>query len=223
MDYYLWLLRNGQETIVVDTGAKTETLTRRGRTPLLDIAATLLEVGVSTGQVEDVILTHLHYDHAGGIDLFPAAQFHLQSSEWAFVNGGAMQHSLISGPYESADIEIVRALIGTERIRLYQGDHQLRPGIELRHVGGHTEGTQIVRVRTARGWLVLASDAMHFRANADQRSPFPVVADVIANLDSHQLCIALADADELVIPGHDPETVRKIEPDPAHPQVFQLA
>lgn len=223
MDYYLWLIRNEQETIVVDTGANADTLARRGRTPLIDIAPALLEVGVRSEQVEDVILTHLHYDHAGGTELFSNAQFHLQASEWAFVNSAVMQHTLIVGPYEATDLETIRSLIDIERVRLHQGDHQLRPGIELRHVGGHTGGTQIVRVRTARGWLVLASDAMHFRANADQCSPFPIVADVVANLDSHRLCIELADARDLVIPGHDPETVRGIDPDPAHPQVFRLA
>lgn len=223
MDYYLWLLRSEQETIVVDTGAKADTLARRGRTPLIDIAATLTEFGVRNEQVQDVILTHLHYDHAGGTGLFPNARFHLQAREWSFVNSAAMRHSLISGPYETADIETVGLLIDEGRVCSYQGDHELRPGIELKHVGGHTGGTQIVRVRTARGWLVLASDAMHFRANADERSPFPIVADVVANLDSHQLCIELADAPDLVIPGHDPETVRELAPVPAHPQVFRLA
>lgn len=223
MDYYLWLIRSKHETIVIDTGASIDTLIRRGRTPLVEITVALQDLGTQPEMVSDVVLTHLHYDHAGGIGLFPQAQFHLQADEWEFVNSTAMQHELISGPYESQDLEIIRGYIASGRVTLYQGDRELRDGIELKHVGGHTGGTQIVRVRTSRGWLVLASDAMHFRANAEEFSPFPIVADVVANLDSHRRCFALADADELVIPGHDPETVRSLRPLPENTQAFKLA
>lgn len=223
MDYFLWLIRDNEETVVVDTGATANTLTRRGRTPLIDIGETLRKVGVHPELVRDVILTHLHYDHAGGIGLFPRARFHLQISEWEFVNSAALQHQLIAEPYEATDIESIKTLLDSGRLILHNGNSELRAGIEVRRVGGHTGGTQIVRVHTARGWMVLASDAMHFRANAAEASPFPIVADVVANLDSHQLCYSLADADELVIPGHDPKTVRGLPPHPEHPQVFRLA
>lgn len=223
MDYYLWFIRTGDETILVDTGAQENVLTRRGRTALADIAGTLTNVGVDPEHIRDVILTHAHYDHAGGTDLFPRAQFHLQRSEWDFVHGPAMTHHLISEPYERADITRLAELREQGRLTLHHGDIDFRPHIELVHLGGHTAGLQIVQVLTARGAMVIASDALHFRENSTAGNPFPIVADVVANLHSHRCCHALASADDLVIPGHDPDIANTY---PAHPNsthVFQLA
>jgi glyoxylase-like metal-dependent hydrolase (beta-lactamase superfamily II) len=96
--------------------------------------------------------------------------------------------------------------------RLYQGNvqlvdgfHELRDGIELHRVGGHTDGLQVVRVRTARGWVVLASDAAHYRENLLKDNPFPAIHNLDDMLLGYARIRELADGEENIVPGHDPQ------------------
>jgi glyoxylase-like metal-dependent hydrolase (beta-lactamase superfamily II) len=89
-------------------------------------------------------------------------------------------------------------------VRFYEGHAQFADGIELVHVGGHTRGLQAVRVRTQRGWVVLASDASHFYDNIHNHSPFPIVFHVGDMLQGYDTLLALADSPEHFVPGHDP-------------------
>jgi glyoxylase-like metal-dependent hydrolase (beta-lactamase superfamily II) len=95
------------------------------------------------------------------------------------------------------------------RVRFHDGDSQVAPGLSVHLVGGHTNGLQVVRVRTQAGWLVLASDASHLYANMEQLRPFPVVYNVGDMLEGYARVHALADAPQLVVPGHDPDVLRR--------------
>ncbi|GMQ74961.1 MAG: hypothetical protein BMS9Abin01_0204 [Gammaproteobacteria bacterium] len=90
IDYYLWVVRNDSRTIVVDTGFGMLEARQRGRQLLQTPEQALARVGVELATVKDVVITHLHYDHAGTLPDFAAARFHLQSSEMAFATGPAM-------------------------------------------------------------------------------------------------------------------------------------
>ena len=98
------------------------------------------------------------------------------------------------------------------------GAQELAPGISVHHIGGHTDGHQAVRVWTERGWLVLASDAVHFYANMTEENPFPIVYDVGAMIEGYGTIRGLADAEELIIPGHDPLVVERF---PCPDKTFQ--
>ena len=93
IDYYLWVIRNDARTIVVDTGFGMAEARKRGRQLLQTPEQALTRVGVQLATVKDVVITHLHYDHAGTLPDFSAARFHLQSSEMAFATGPAMLDS----------------------------------------------------------------------------------------------------------------------------------
>jgi len=101
----------------------------------------------------------------------------------------------------------------------HAGDATLLPGLELLHIGGHTRGLQAVRVHTARGWVVLASDAAHYYANAVRENPFPVVIDVAQMLAGHRRLLALAGSVDHFIPGHDPAVLDRypLLPGAPHP------
>jgi glyoxylase-like metal-dependent hydrolase (beta-lactamase superfamily II) len=204
MDYFVWVVRNDERVILVDTGCTRAVAQKRGRDFLHAVPELLSTIGISATDIDTVVLTHLHYDHAGGLDWFPAAQFHLQRSELEFATGHAMSHPALSGPVEVEDVDRIRHLVDDGRVSLADGFVPLADGIELHRLGGHTGGLQVVRVRTARGWLVLASDALHYTENRTSGNPFPLVANVVEMLDGHRRCEELADSDELVIPGHDP-------------------
>jgi glyoxylase-like metal-dependent hydrolase (beta-lactamase superfamily II) len=92
MDYFVWVARGGGRTFVVDTGFNAEVSERRKRTFLRCPVQTLTVLGIDPDTVEDVILTHLHYDHVGNFDRFPKARFHLQERELTYATGRYMRY-----------------------------------------------------------------------------------------------------------------------------------
>ena len=159
--------------------------------------------------VEDLVLTHLHYDHVGNFAGFPRARLHLQEAEMAFATGRHMAHACFAHSYELEEVlAVVRQVYGG-RVCFHDGDAQVVPGITLHHIGGHTAGLQCVRVWTRLGWIVLASDAAHYYANMDGARPFPIVLDVGRMVDGYRRIRELADSPRYVIPGHDPLVMRR--------------
>jgi glyoxylase-like metal-dependent hydrolase (beta-lactamase superfamily II) len=204
LDYFVWVLRRGDCSFVVDTGFAQEAGVRRQREWLRCPAESLRLVGIDASWVSDVILTHLHYDHAGNLNRFPRARFHLQDHEMAFATGRSMCHATLRAPFDLENtLEMVR-LVYSERAAFHNGDIELVPGLSLHRVGGHSAGLQVLRVSTRRGWVVLASDASHLYANFEQRRAFPIVYNVAEMLEGFQLLDRLADSPEHIVPGHDP-------------------
>jgi glyoxylase-like metal-dependent hydrolase (beta-lactamase superfamily II) len=204
MDYFVWAVVGGGRTWVVDTGFGAADAQRRGRRLVRSTTEAVAAVGVDAAEVTDVVLTHLHYDHAGGCDQFPAARFHVQDREMAYATGRHMTRSALSQPFTADHIgELVRAVHGG-RVVFHAGDEELAPGLSVHLIGGHTDGLQVVRVETGRGALVLASDATHFYENLESGRPFPIVFDVGAMLEGYDTLRRLASTPHAIVPGHDP-------------------
>lgn len=212
LDFFVWLLRAGERVIVVDTGFRVVGTPVRGRRILRPVETALATMGCDPARVEDVVVTHLHYDHAGNLDLFPNATFHLQEREMAFATGRHMCVGCLRHAYDVEDVvRMVRALYAG-RVCFHAGDAEVAPGVSVHHVGGHTDGLQMVRVETARGALVLASDASHFYANMGEGMPFPIVFNLGDMAAGWARARHLAGGrDEMVVPGHDPR-VRALYP-----------
>lgn len=208
MDYYVWAILGHGEAIVVDTGFTAEAAARRGRQFLRSPVDALRTLGVDAQSVRDVVITHLHYDHAGNLDKFPAARFHLQEAEVAFATGPCMCEPFLRHAYDVEDVVQMVRHVYAGRVTFHRGDVELRPGISLHRVGGHTDGLQVVRVHTERGWVVLASDATHYADNFKRRSPFPIVYHVGDMLRGYDRLRGLADSDAHIVPGHDPMVLR---------------
>ena len=204
LDYFVWLVRGAGREIVVDTGFSAAMALKRQRDHLRCPTEGLRLLGCDAATVRDVVITHLHYDHVGNFDLFPAATLHLQDLEMNYATGRHMGEAVFRGAYEVEDVVgVVRRVYGG-RVRFHAGDAEIAPGISVHLIGGHTMGMQSVRVATRRGWVVLASDASHLYANMEQVRPFPIVfsvADMVAGF--HRLR-ALADSPAHIVPGHDP-------------------
>ena len=208
MDYFLWVLRRGAETILVDSGYDAAEGTARARPIRMDPADALAPLGVVPGAVEHIVVTHLHYDHAGGLHLFPRARLHLQAAEMAYATGPCMRHGTLRMPFTADHVcEAIRRLYAGQVV-FHDGDAEIADGVTVHRIGGHSRGLQAVRVRTTAGWLVLASDAAHFYENLHARKPFPIVVDLEDMLRGFDTLERLASARALIVPGHDPAVMR---------------
>jgi len=204
VDYFVWVIRDAERTVLVDTGFSAEAAARRQRDYLYNPIDALARLGIGAADVQHVIITHLHYDHAGNVHRLPNARLHLQEKELQFATGRHMRFDLLRHAYDVDDVlNIVRGVYQT-RVDFYDGDAPFAPGIELIHTGGHTAGLQAVRVHTARGWVVLASDAAHYYANLHKESPYPIVFHVGDMLEGFRKLLRLADSPDHLVPGHDP-------------------
>lgn len=211
LDYFIWLLRQGDRSILVDTGYDHVEAARRARPVRIDPGAALAPFGLAPEDIDRVIVTHLHYDHAGGLHLFPNATLHLQAAEMAYATGPCMCHDTLRMPFTAEHVcEAVRRVY-SGRVIFHDGDGQIDEGVTVHCLGGHTRGLQAVRVRTSAGWLVLASDAAHYYENLWLRKPFPIVVDLEDMLRGFETLERLASRRELIVPGHDP-IVREIFP-----------
>ncbi|WP_070105633.1 N-acyl homoserine lactonase family protein [Burkholderia plantarii] len=221
-DYFIWAIRDGQRVIVVDTGFTSEMAARRHRVFLRSPGAALERVGIDAAKVSDVVITHMHYDHAGNFDLFSNARFHVQDLEMQYCTGRCMCHELLRRPFERQDVIAAVRHLYDGRLVFHDGDAELAPGVSLHLIGGHTLGQQVVRVSTRRGHLVIASDGAHYWANIRERRPFPLVADVARMLEGYARIDALADGPDHVIPGHDPAVLSTFPRWPGDPDTALL-
>ena len=210
MDYFVWALTNGAETVVVDLGFTEAVGTRRGRQFLRCPGKGLAEIGVEAASVKHVILSHFHYDHVGNYALFPHATFYVQDAEMAFYTGrhasqGAFRHSI-----EVDDICALVRLNYEGRLAFVDGSREILPGIAVHHVGGHTAGMQIVTVAHARGQAVVASDASHYYRNFAECIPFNTLHDLPRMYAAFAKIRELASSEDLVLPGHDPLVLERL-------------
>ena len=209
MDYFVWALRSAERTIVVDVGYGQLEGERRGRSFLRCPTEGLRLLGIDAAAVEDVIITHMHYDHAGNLELFPNARFHIQDEEIGFVTGRAMTHPALRHSFVLSDVvEMVRMVYG-DRVVFHAGDDVIAPGISVHHIPGHTRGMQSVKVHTARGWVVVASDAAHYYESLDRGTPFLTHENMFQMLEGYRKLRTLAPTDAHIVPGHDPAVLER--------------
>jgi glyoxylase-like metal-dependent hydrolase (beta-lactamase superfamily II) len=221
MDYFVWAVVSDEYSIVVDAGFTTEVAARRGREHLRCPAEGLQQLGIHCARVSCVILTHLHYDHVGNLEKFPAATFVVQDEEMAFWTGRYAGREHFRNIVEVQDIvHLVRENFNG-RVRFVDGSKEVVPGITVHRVGGHAAGLQVVRVHTAKGNVVLASDASHFYANIEEDRPFSVITDLRQMYEAFDVVRALADSPEHIVPGHDPEVMKRYPP--AGPELEGIA
>lgn len=204
IDYFIWVLKSGDEVIVVDSGYDTPEAKNRDRPILREPAEALRKIGIRAEDVTKLIITHLHYDHAGGLAQFPNATIHLQAAEMAFATGPCMCHDTLRMPFSADHVCQMVHRIYSGRVVFHDGEGQIADGVTVHCIGGHSRGLQAVRIRTASGWLCLASDAAHYYENAFLKKPYPIVVDLEDMLAGFDKVFELASDKRLIIPGHDP-------------------
>lgn len=207
---YVWLIKGGGKNILFDCGFYRDKFMRRWHPveyskPSDAVAA----AGIKAEDISDVIISHIHWDHADGFDLFPKAKIWIQREEFEYYAGEAWQGKRGSG----ADAEDVLGLVklNTEgKVGLVHGDAQeIIPGITCYIGGKHTYQSQYIGVKTAAGTVVLASDNVYLYENLEKHVPIAATLDADSNLRAQDRMKQLAASEKLILPGHDPAVMKK--------------
>jgi glyoxylase-like metal-dependent hydrolase (beta-lactamase superfamily II) len=209
MDFFVWVLKGEAGTFVFDTGFDEVMATKRQRRITRPVGEGLKAIGVEPDSVRDVIISHMHYDHAGNHTLFPNARYHIQDEEMRYCTGRCMCHPHLRHPFEAADVSAMVGRVFEGRAAFHEGASEIAPGLSVHLVGGHSRGLQFVRARTARGWVVLASDVSHYYENFEQDRPFAIAENVSAMLEGFGTMRRMADSPEHIVPGHDPMVLQR--------------
>ncbi|MAZ98944.1 MAG: MBL fold hydrolase [Rhodospirillaceae bacterium] len=209
MDYYIWVIRNDEKTIVVDCGFDKKEGENRGRTYLRSPTEGLGLIGIDPAEVKDVIITHMHYDHVGNLSIFPNARFHVQDTEMAYVTGRAMTHPILRHSFVLSEVQEMVAMVYQDRAIFHDGDDDLVPGVTLHHFPGHARGLMAVRVNTKRGWIILASDTAHYYESLAAEHVFITHENIFEMLESYRSLVKLGGDVTRIVPGHDPDVLKR--------------
>ena len=203
----VWLLKGSNgANILVDSGFYRDKFFKQWKVKdFVKPSEAISKVGLKPEDINDLIITHMHWDHADGMDLFPRARVWIQQDEYSYYTGEAWQPG---GSHGGVDAEDVLALVRVNtqgRVRLVRGDDQGGiEGIKFYTGGRHTHASQYVSVNTKSGTAVVASDNLYLYENLDKRAAIAQTWDAASNLKAQDRMKQLASNPRLIIPGHDP-------------------
>ena len=207
----VWLVRGNGKNILVDSGFYREQFFKQWK--IADFAKppdAVARAGVKPEEITDVIVTHMHWDHADGMDLFPNARVWVQKDELEYYAGSAWQSRRTHGGIDPDEVLTAVKLNLAGKLTLVNGDAQeILPGIICYTGGKHTYASQFVGVRTVAGTVVLASDNMYLYENLEKHVPIAATLDAESNLRAHDRMKQIAGDPARIIPGHDPAVMTR--------------
>jgi len=204
--YYIWCIKAGREPIIVDCGVPPRLANQKnlgaGYVNPVDV---LSKIGVNASEVTKVIITHIHWDHSSGIELFPNATFYLQEKEFNFwIKDPIAKRPPFAHVSDDISNAYLTKLETSDRLILINGDQEIMPGIELLYAPGHTPGLQAVAVNTKQGIAILGSDCAHIFRSYREDWPSCLIVDLVAWMKSYDKLRKKASSIDLIFPGHDP-------------------
>ena len=208
----VWLVRSGDRVILIDTGFFRPQWF--GRFDIRDFVrpdVALSGMGVSPADVTDVVITHAHWDHMGGLELFPAATVWIQDAEFSYYTGTAWQSAGRSGGIDPADVAHLVSRNTSGSLRLIPGDGiEILPGITVFTGARHTFASQYVLVDGAAPFVIASDNAYLYKNIIEGRAGATFERDDRqANLEALRRMVELAGDAGRVIPGHDAEVFRR--------------
>lgn len=209
IDYNIWIVENAKRRFLIDLGFSVESARARGRELVYDPVDALTRIGVDSSSVTDIIISHMHVDHAGNIEKFPNATVHLQDDEVGYVTGRCMHDDALRHPYELEDVLNLMRKNWGKQLAFHDGDEPLFPGVDLRLLPGHAPGLMGTLVKTPRGTVLMASDGSHYYPNIFNFAPHRITTSAPETIASYHRMVKMVDGPEFFIPGHDPK-VREI-------------
>jgi glyoxylase-like metal-dependent hydrolase (beta-lactamase superfamily II) len=200
----VWLLRGNGRTVLVDAGFYRDKFVQRWKpADFISPDQAILRAGVRAADVTDIIVSHIHWDHADGLDLFPNARIWIQKEEYQHYVGA--QGGQLDRAIDPDDAKMLADLAAHGRVNQVNGDStEIIPGITVFTGGKHTFASQYATVRTRGGVAVIASDNLYLYENLDRHRPIAQTLDSLSNLAAQERMTRLASVPRLIVPGHDP-------------------
>lgn len=205
----VWLIKGDGKNILFDSGFYRDKFINQWHpVDYVKPSVAVERAGVKAEDISDVIISHIHWDHADGFDLFPNAKIWIQKEELEYYAADAWNGKKRS----AADPEDVVGLVKLNtqgRVLLVNGDaQQIFPGITAYIGGKHTYQSQYLTVKTAAGTVVLASDNVYLYENLEKHVPIAQTLDAESNLRQQDRMKQMAASEKLIIPGHDPAVMK---------------
>jgi len=204
INYYIWCIKGAGETVVVDAGVTPQMAAARELDGYVNPVEVLDRINIKADEVRHVVITHMHFDHAGGVSLFPRATFYIQEDEYRFW----LENPIAGRPpfkhvSDAASTAYLASLEGTDRLTLLNGDRQILPGIQCLLSPGHTVALQTVAVNTTRGTAIIGSDCAHVFRNYQEDWPSALIVDLLGWMQTYDKLRERVSSPDLLFPGHD--------------------
>jgi glyoxylase-like metal-dependent hydrolase (beta-lactamase superfamily II) len=213
----IWLVRGNGRNILVDSGFYHDHFFKEWQVKdFTKPSEAIARVGLKPEDITDVVISHMHWDHADGMDLFPKARIWIQKDELQYYAGEAWQSKDTHGGIDEEDVLTLVKLNTQGRVGMVNGDAQeIAPGVICYTGGKHTYQSQYVGVQTTAGTVVLASDNMYLYENLEKHLPIAATLDAESNLRAQDRMKQMAARPGLIVPGHDPAVFAKFpNPEP---------
>jgi glyoxylase-like metal-dependent hydrolase (beta-lactamase superfamily II) len=205
MAYYFWIIQPpAGPPVVVDSGFEPQRGARMGRNCTCEPADALARLGIDAAAVQQVVVTHLHYDHIGNLGLFGNAELVVAQRELDFWTDPIAARPHFAEHTDAGAVAGLERAAAAGRVRAVDDELEVAPGIVALRVGGHSPGQLVLSVSTAGGGVVLASDAVHYYDELVTERPFAVLHDLADVYRAYDTVRALASDGREMIPGHDP-------------------
>ncbi len=203
--YMFWFLKgdNGRN-ILVDVGFIDTSKTGNKNYVRPDLV--LQRINIYPSDITDIIITHPHNDHIGGINLFPNAKVWIQKDDFDYFVGEAWQENGVSRGFQKNDVRNIIELNLQGRLILIKGDNiEIIPGIKVFIGSKHTYENQylLVNSNSKGNKILIASDAIWFYYNLDNLLPASLCMDPKAYVEAMKRMITLVTNPDFIIPGHD--------------------
>lgn len=206
----VWVIKGEGRVILVDAGFYRQEFLDSWKKNVADYikpTVAVAKLGIKPEQVTDIIISHMHWDHADGADLFPKARVWVQRAEYEHYRVPANLPR--TGVFQS-DVDMFARIAAAGRLELVDGDAQMiAKGVTVYIGGRHTKESQYVSVPVKSGLAVLASDNLYLYENLERHRPIAATWDTVSNLAAQSRMVALAGGARLVVPGHDPAVFKR--------------
>lgn len=215
--FTVWVAKGGGRTVLMDAGFYRDKFIQQWKPKnyVKPTEALRAGLGIAPEDVTDIIVSHSHWDHVDGVDLFPKAVIHIQKDEYEYYVG-PLGEVLHAGGVDADDAVMLAALKAAGRLQFVDGDaKEVLPGIRVYLGGKHTFASQYAAVDTRRGVVVLASDNAYLYENLEQHLAIAQTLDPVSNLAAQLRMLHMAASPALVVPGHDPAVFERF-PQPGH-------
>jgi glyoxylase-like metal-dependent hydrolase (beta-lactamase superfamily II) len=205
----VWLLQAPGRRVLVDAGFyRQKFLDAWKPAGFVTPAEAVRRLGIAPDSITDVVISHVHWDHLDGADLFPNARIWIQREEYEYyvAADGTPLHAAI----DTVDAAMLAKMKEAGRVNLIDGDaREFLPGLTAYTGGKHTYASEYVGVRTAKGTVVVASDNAYLYENLERHRPIAQTLDSTSNLVAQERMKKLAGSVRMIVPGHDPAVFQR--------------